>query len=452
MTHNSPVLSSAADRALTSTAITAQRASRTPALVAGVGRHGQLIWDTAVGQADLSDPSVPLGRDTQFLVASNTKTFTAVLIMQLRDEGKLSLDDTVDQLVPGTTQRQVTIREMLAHITGMQREPVGDVWDTLEFPDHDGLISGWNEAERVLRPHNRWHYSNLCYAMLGEIVARLDGGSWEASLQRRLLDPLELRRTTTSLTAPRAGLYYVTPFSDVPTEEPVLAKNTTDSAGVLASTLADMVRWHGFLLDPDSSILSPDTIEEMRQPQITADSGWNMAWGLGFQLMRRDGRTWFGHTGGMPGGITGFFSEPGSGTTGAVLMNNSISKDPAGIAITLGDYVLVNEPELPKPWTPGTVEPAELKPLVGQWFSEGQEFAFAIEEGKLIARVTGAPADVPPSVFAAESEDAYRTVSGRERGERLVIRRRADGSVRQLNWATYRFTREPLGFGQPVAD
>lgn len=450
MTQNPSPLSDSTARVLTAKAIDAQRDSRTPALVAGVGRHGKLLWSESVGRADLSDPSVPLGEDTQFLVASNTKTFTAVLIMQLRDEGKLTLDDTVDQLVPDTTHATVTIREMLAHVSGMQREPVGDVWDTLEFPDREGLISGWNEAERVLRPHNRWHYSNLCYALLGEVVARLDGGSWEASLQRRLLDPLELRRTTLTRVAPYAGLYYVPPFTDVPVEEPVLTKNTTASAGALASTLSDMVRWHGFLLDPDEEILSPDTVEEMRQPQIAADPGWNTAWGLGLELERRDGRIWFGHTGGMPGGITGFFSGPESGTTGAVLMNNSISKDPAGTAIKLGEYVVVNDPELPEPWTPGTDEPAELKPLVGQWFSEGAEFTFAISEGKLTARFAAAPTSTAPSIFELEGTDVYRTVSGRERGERLVIHRRDDGSVRQFNWATYRFTREPLGFGQPT--
>lgn len=450
MTENPSPLRESTARVLTGKAIEAQRASRTPALVAGVARHGQLVWSEAVGRADLTDPSIPLGADTQFLVASNTKTFTAVLIMQLRDEGKLSLDDTVDQLVPGTTHAQVTIREMLAHVSGMQREPVGDVWDTLEFPDRDGLISGWNEAERVLRPHNRWHYSNLCYALLGEVVARHDGGSWEESLQRRLLDPLELRRTTLTRVAPYVGLYYVPPFTDVPVEEPVLAKNTTASAGALASTLADMVRWHGFLLDPDEEILSPDTVEEMRQPQIAADPQWNTAWGLGLELERRDGRIWFGHTGGMPGGITGFFSEPESGTTGAVLMNNSVSKDPAGTAIKFGEYVVTNDPELPEPWTPGTAEPDELKPLVGQWFSEGAEFTLAIKDGKLTARLAAAPASAPVSVFEPESDDVYRTVSGRERGERLVIHRRDDGSVRQFNWATYRFTRAPLGFGQPT--
>lgn len=450
MTHNPTSLSNRTVRALTTTAIEAQRTSRTPGLVAGVGRHGKLIWSDSVGRADLTDPSAPLDDNTQFVVASNTKTFTAVLTMQLRDEGKLSLDDTVDKLLPETKHAQVTVRQLLSHSTGMQREPVGDVWDTLEFPDRDGLIAGWNEAERILRPHNRWHYSNLCYAILGEIIARLDGGDWAASLQRRLLDPLELRRTTLALAAPYTQLYDVPHFTDVPILEPVLDNRAVAPAGSVCSTLADMVRWHGFLLDPDESVLSADTIEEMRQPQIIVDDKWSEAWGLGLELVRRGDHVWFGHTGGLPGGITGFFSEPDSGTTGAVLMNSSSSKDPAGTAVSLGDYVLANEPELPTPWVPGTVEPAELKPLVGQWFSEGMQFLFAIEEGKLVARVAGAPADQPPSIFEAEGEDAFRTASGRERGERLLVRRREDGSIRQLSWATYRFTREPVGFADQV--
>lgn len=439
-------------RALQRIAVQAQRSNRCPALVAGVARDGDLLWSTGIGQADLADPSVPLGPDTQFLVASNTKTFTAVMTMQLRDEGRLSLDDTVDQLLPDTTHPGVTVRQLLAHSTGMQREPVGDVWDTMQFPDRAGLITGWNNAERIMRPHDHWHYSNLGYAMLGEIIARLDGDSWESSLRTRLLDPLELRRTTLRLAAPHTAQYYVPPFSDVPITEPLIIKGAVASAGSIASTLADMVRWHAFLLAPDSAVLSPDTVEEMRQPQITADPTWTVAWGLGLELIRRGDHVWFGHTGGLPGAITGFFSEPTSSTTGAVLMNNTAAMDPAGIALHLGDHVLQHDPALPEPWSPSTDEPEELIPLTGQWFSEGVEFTFSIADGKLNARLTQAPASTPPSVFTAEGTDVYRTVSGRERGERLVIHRRPDGSIRQFNWATYRFTREPLGFGQSTPD
>ena len=143
-------------------------------------------------------PEVPPTADDQFLIASNTKTFTAVQVMQLRDEGKLSLDDTLDQHLPEVKHPGVTIRQALAHSSGMQREPVGDVWETLVNPDREELLAGFNEAERVHAPHQYFHYSNLVFSVLGELVARLDGRSWWESLKARILDPLEMRRRACS--------------------------------------------------------------------------------------------------------------------------------------------------------------------------------------------------------------------------------------------------------------
>ena len=166
-------LSETTRRHLSALAVTAQRASRTPALAAGVARRGELLWDAGIGTADLADPSVPLGPDTQFLVASNTKTFTAAMVMQLRDEGRLSLDDRVDARLEGS-EHPLTIRQLLSHTSGIQREPVGDMWDALEGPDPADTVENWNAAERVLPPRRLWHYSNLAYMVLGELISRLD--------------------------------------------------------------------------------------------------------------------------------------------------------------------------------------------------------------------------------------------------------------------------------------
>ena len=435
-------------RQLSGMAAAAQRDSRTPALAAGVARRGELLWDAGIGTADLGDPTVVLGPDTQFLIASNTKTFTAVLVMQLRDEGRLGLDDDIALHLPGSAHPGVTIRQLLSHSSGLQREPVGDFWETLAPPDPALLLDNFNAAERIGRPHDRWHYSNLGYMMLGELVARVDGRPWADSLQARLLDPLALARTTLTLQPPCAGRYYVPPFTDVPIEEPVIITGSLAPAGGLASTVADLARWHAFLLAPDAAILHPDTAEEMRQPQMSADEATGDGYGLGLYLLRRDGRVWFGHTGGAPGAITAAFTHAESGTTAVVLTNNSVARDPAATAVGLGAHVLAHDPEPPAPWAPGTMVPEELVALLGVWFSEGSAFTFSVREGELEARMAADPDSVAPSRFAADGQDAYRTVSGRERGERLVVRRRDDGSVAQLNWATYRFTREPLGFGQ----
>jgi CubicO group peptidase (beta-lactamase class C family) len=438
-------------RALDRIAVEAQRASRTPALMAGVAHRGDVLWSSGVGTADLADPSVPLDVDTQFLIASNTKTFTATMVLQLRDEGRLRLDDPVDDHLPGSAHPGVTVRQLLAHASGMQREPVSaEFWDTLQVPPAERFVDDWNAMERVIEPHTAWHYSNLGYIVLGEIVAHADGRSWAESLRARLLDPVGLKGTTLELRPPRAGRYYVPPFSDAPIDEPILFTGILAAAGGLASTVADLVRWHAFLLDPDESVLRRDTVTEMLEPHAIRDEGFSGAQGLGFAIVRKDGRTWFGHTGGAPGGITGAYSDRESGLTAVVLMNNSVAKDPEGTAIRLGEQVAVHDAPLPEPWAPGPVPGPELQQLAGVWFSEGSAFVFRIREGRLEAVIGGADPAVPPSVFQRDGADAFRTVSGRERGERLVVQRREDGSIRLLSWATYRFTREPLGFGDPA--
>jgi CubicO group peptidase (beta-lactamase class C family) len=436
-------------RALRRLILERQRGQRVPGIFAGVIRNGRLIWQDGVGAADLSAPDAPPGPDDQFLVASNTKTFTAVLIMQLRDEGKLSLEDPLERHIPSITHTGVTIRSALAHVSGMQREPVGDVWETLDAPDVDALLRGFNEAERMHRPHHVFHYSNLVFSVLGEIVAQVDGRPWTESLQTRLLDPLGMTRTTVGFTGRHAQGYYVPPYSDVARPEPYFEPRALAPCGGLASTGVDMARWSAFVADPPAEILAPATLEEMLQPQIMTDvARWSGAFGLGFMLHRSDTRVYAGHTGGMPGHITALFTDRASQTGAVVLMNGSASGDPAALAVALADHVTDNEPAELEPWRPGSVVPDDLVEILGLWFSEGQPYLFSVREGRLEARGQGQPDHVPPAVFVKLATDLYRAESGLEQGELLRITRAADGSVAKMNWVTYRFTRQPLGFGQ----
>ena len=444
-----PTLGDESQRALRRKLLDRQVNGRVPGVFGAVVRGGGMVWGDGVGAADLADPDAPPADDTQFLIASISKTFTAVLVMALRDEGKLSLDDTVDAHLPETQHGGVTIRQLLSHVTGMQREPAGDVWDTLVFPDRSALIEGWSNAERILKPHHRWHYSNLCYSLLGEIVVRLDGREWVASVQARILDPLEMSRTTLGLVGSAATGYYVPPYSDVPVHEPVLDIAAMAPAGGLASTGRDLSTWASFLASPVADVLSPDTVEEMCQPQIMADlDRWELAWGLGLMLLRADDRVYVGHTGGMPGYITGMFVHRPTGTGGIALLNATSAPDPAALAVDLAGYVIEHEPVEPELWRPGTEVPAELGGVLGRWFSEGQAFTFSVRRGKLEARGEAAPAHKPPSVFARVEGDLYRTESGRETGELLRMTRGPDGAVTKMHWATYLFTREPYAFGE----
>ena len=430
--------------------ITIERQSkgRVPGVAAGVVRNGALVWQEGVGSADLDEPGRPPGADDQFLIASITKTFTAVMVMQLRDEGRLSLDDTLERFLPEVSHHGITVRQMLSHASGMQREPVGDVWESLQLPGREDLVAGFAEAERVMRPHERWHYSNLMYALLGEVVARLDDREWYDALRRRILDPLELRRTTLGFEGARSQGYFVPPHTDVPMLEPVPDLKGTAACGGLASTLQDMATWSGFLASPAEEVLSGDTLEEMCQPQLLIDTDrWLGGMGLGLFLIRSGTRVYAGHTGGMPGQISGVFTHRESGTGGVVLMNATTSPDPAAFAVDLADHVLDNEPEQPEVWRPGTEVPDELVELTGRWYSEGQPFDFSVRQGRLEARAATLPEHKPSSVFEKVGDDLYRTVAGRERGELLRITRNPDGQVTKMNWATYLVTRDPRPFG-----
>ena len=426
-----------------------QRDGRVPGVFAGVVRGGDLAWSTGVGVKDTSAVDTAPSANDQFLVASNTKTFTAVLVMQLRDEGRLSLDDTIDQFFPETRHRGLTVRQCLSHASGMQREPPGDIWETLVNPDDDALLRDFEQAERVHPPHRLWHYSNLVFAVLGQLVARIDGRSWEDSLHARILDPLEMRRTTVGLDGPHVQGYYVPPFTDVPVREPVLDLRGMTPCGGLASTGEDMARWSAFVADPVDEVLAAATLEEMCTPQIMIDTDdWTTAMGLGFLLQRSGRRTYVGHTGGMPGHVTALFTDREAGTGAVVLTNSSTPPDIAGWAIALADHVSEHDPVDPTPWRPGTVVPPELAELLGRWYSEGSAFDFSVREGRLEARSPLLPKHKTSSVFTKIDDDLYRTVAGREAGELLRVTRDESGAVRKLNWATYLVTRNPRSFGE----
>src|SRR5262245_58222253 len=172
---------------------TAQAEHRLPSVSAAGVHDGEIVWARAVGLAD-TDSGEQATPDHQYRIASITKTVTAVGLMQLRDEGKLTLDDPLDVHLPGAAHA-ATLRQLLSHLSGIQREVPGDVWETLEMPTREELLPKLAEAERPLAPGAYWHYSNLAFALLGEVVAQVSGGSAEEYLTERVLSPVGMTRT-----------------------------------------------------------------------------------------------------------------------------------------------------------------------------------------------------------------------------------------------------------------
>jgi CubicO group peptidase (beta-lactamase class C family) len=424
----------------------AQSAGRLPSLSAAVFRACELVWSDAVGLGDV-EQRIEVTADTQYAVASITKTFTAAALLQLRDEGKLDLEDPLSRHLPEAAHGTPTLRRMLSHASGLQREPPGEIWETLEFPDEEELLRGLEEAEQVLPPAAAWHYSNLAYALLGHVVARVSSVPFRDYVQDRLLGPLGLERTTWGPTPPAALPYFVEPYSDAVRREPVLGLGGKSGESGLYSSVGDLARWGAFLCDPDESVLAESSVSEMHDLQVMAEADWTRGWGLGIELWRRGDRIFGGHTGGFPGFLSILLYSRRERIGAVLLANTSRWAKLSATGLDLAEAALEELPPELEPWAPEEPPPDEILPLLGRWWSEGDEVIFGWRRGKLEARLAAVPPEREPSVFEPEGEDRFRTVSGRERGELLRVVRDDAGGVVRLYWATYPFTRAPEIFG-----
>jgi CubicO group peptidase (beta-lactamase class C family) len=422
---------------------TAQSEQRAPSVSAAVFRGDEVLWRDAVGLADVEAGAVA-SPETQYRIGSITKTFTAVCVLQLRDAGELSLDDPLDRFIPESAHAP-TLGRMLAHSSGLQREPPGEIWETMQAPSREELVARTADAEQLLAPGSWWHYSNLAFALLGEVVARATGGSWEDALRTRVLEPLGLSRTTPAAEEPAARGYFVQPYSDTVTLEPDPDLGGSGALGKLWSTTGDLARWGGFLATGDDQVLAAATLEEMAHVRAMVDhERWTLAWGTGLELYRQGDLTFVGHGGAMPGHLAGLVVNRKSKVGAAVLMNTSAGGKPETLALELAGAAIAALPETAEEWRPRAPVPPELEPLLGPWWTEGEEIVFSWR-GRLEARLLGAPLGRDVSVFAPDG-DGYRCVEGRERGERLRIVRDGDGAVEKLYFATYPLRREPSTF------
>jgi len=414
----------------------AQSEWKLPSVNAGVIRDGSLVWTGARGRFATEGGGLP-GPDVQYRIGSITKTLTAVLVMQCRDDGLLALNDAVGKHLPGIAFGDRTIRHLLAHSGGMNAEPEGSWWERNPGVSFDELTAAMDDSHAVGPADRRHHYSNLGYGLLGEIVARLRGSSWLELVQERILDPLEMRRTTYFPTEPAAQGFSVHPFSGRLVPEPSYDSGAMAPAGQLWSTIEDLAKYAVFWTDPIHEVLSRESVEEMASPSASDPrEGLTASYGLGLRLIADDPNLLIGHTGSMPGFLAGLFVDRVR-RVGAVTLGNATHGRVASLPPDLIDTLVTYEPDLPQEWVP---EPplAQGEDLLGHWYWGNTPVTISVSAA--ILQLTGGLT----TRLSPLGPDLYQGRDGYLAGEKLRVIRDGD-AISHLNVATFVLTRTPYG-------
>jgi CubicO group peptidase (beta-lactamase class C family) len=450
------------DRQLQALVARDQVEGRLPSVAAGVVRDGRLVWTGEHGRVvDAADTAADTGAggggaepqgpspDTQYRIGSITKTMTAVLVLQLREEGRLNLSDPLGAHLPGVGYGDRTVRSLLAHSSGMQSEPAGSWWERSPGSDFEELAAGVDDGAAVFEPGRTYHYSNLAFGLLGEVVARQRGQSWWEAVRTRILEPLGMRRTSYLPVAPAATGFSVHAFAGTLTQEPAQDTGAMAPAGQVWSTVEDLATYAGFLIDGHAQVLSRSALEEMSTPQSGSLSGGAAGgYGLGLRLLAGGSGVLVGHTGSMPGFLAGLFVDRARRTAAVALANGTQGLRCEGLPSDLLDTLERLEPTVPAPWEPTRQLPEGIAELLGVWHWGNTAYTFCYQHGEVQARALGSTAI--SHRFAPAGDGTLVGLAGYHHGERLRAVRNADASINHLLCATFVYTRTPYDPQAPI--
>jgi CubicO group peptidase (beta-lactamase class C family) len=304
-------------------------AERMPGAVMGIIVDGELVWVKAAGIRE-AENKAPVTTDTVFRIASMTKSFTAMAILKLRDEGKLSLDDPVSRYVPALADLSyptgdspvLTIRHLLTHSEGF---PEDNPWGDRQLAQTDETIRAWMKAGIPFStaPGTAFEYSNYGFAILGQVVAKASGKPYADYVRDNILRPLGMKASTFEMSeVPREQIALGYRREDNAWKaEPILAHGSFGSMGGLWTTAPDLARYVAFLMsafpprdEPEHGPIKRSSAREMQQlwrfspgsvfrPTVDAPLQMSVS-GYGYGLgVSQDCRFPYviGHGGGLPG-------------------------------------------------------------------------------------------------------------------------------------------------------
>jgi len=365
-----------------------------------VARGSDVIVSRGYGLANV-EWNVPSSPSTRFKVASITKQFTAAAILLLEERGRLKIDDLVKTHLPEApaTWDRITLFHLLTHTAGFPGLQSPATGRQAPVESADGTVAGFVTAlmQRPLesQPGERFNYTNSGYLVLGHLVQKLTGQSYETFIRENIFMPLAMKDTgldSPSVIARRAGSYTVTPSGLVNASYPS-DRIVPNTAAGLYSTTEDLMRWQNGLYG--GKVIAKASLQKMTTP-------FKGEYGLGVYIRTIDGRLAATHGGGAPpfANLTYFFDR---GISVVVLGNLSVAPS-AEIAGYLGALAHGDAVQLVSEKKAITVPAAVLARYAGVYqSSNGQTMTVRLEGGQLAAQPTGGNA-LP---LLAESETRF---------------------------------------------
>jgi CubicO group peptidase (beta-lactamase class C family) len=366
-----------------------------------VARNGQPVLNQGYGMANV-ELGVPNTPQTVFRLGSITKQFTGTAIAILQERGKLSVGDSVCKYFENcpAAWKPVTVKHLLTHTSGIPNyTSFPDFAKTAVLPmANEGMYELVRDKPLEFAPGEKFAYSNSAYFLLGTIIERVSGKSYEDFLQENIFQPLGMKRTgydsSLRIIKNRANGYQRQNGEVV--NAAYMDMTVPGAAGALYSSTEDMLIWDQALY---TEKLAPRKVIDETFTPLTGETGYAYGWSIGKRFERRT----IGHGGGIYGFATQITRFPDERLTFIVLSN--VQGAPAGRIANDLTAIWFGQPyEIPKERTEITLAPAVLEKYAGQ-YKLGPNLLLDIlhEDGKLYVRIAGQP----KIGLAAESETVF---------------------------------------------
>jgi CubicO group peptidase (beta-lactamase class C family) len=293
-----------------------------------VMKDGEVLLRKGYGMADL-EQGIPVAPDMVFRIGSVTKQFTAAAILLLEEEGKLSVKDDLRKHLPDYPAggRVITLEHLLTHTSGIRSYTgMEEFWkEQRRDMSVEELIGVFRDQPLDFEPGSKWSYNNSGYVLLGAIIEKVSGKSYEAFLQERIFEPLGMSRTyygSASRIIPGRAQGY--DFADDAFQNAAYLSMTLPySAGSLLSTVDDLAKWDRALYGTE--VLSRESLDKWWRASSLAN-GESTHYGYGWGISSYEGHRVIWHSGGINGFTCNFLRMPDDRLMVAVLTNRSYGK------------------------------------------------------------------------------------------------------------------------------